>query len=86
MTPFPDVTTEPLIACDQTGTYKYLLGPALIKGSDVTRATAGVPENSVSWEVELQFNSTAADQFFQVTKYLNESVDPEEPVRHRAGR
>lgn len=74
--PFPDVTTEPLIACDQTGTYKYLLGPALIKGSDVTRATAGVPQNSVSWEVELQFNSTAADQFYQVTKYLNEQSSP----------
>ena len=74
--PFPDVTTEPLIACDQTGTYKYLLGPALIKGSDVTRATAGVPQNSVSWEVELQFNSVAADQFYQVTKYLNEQSSP----------
>jgi len=74
--PFPDVTTEPLIACDQTGTYKYLLGPALIKGSDVTRATAGVPQSSVAWEVELQFNSTAADQFFQVTKYLNEQSSP----------
>ncbi len=74
--PFPDVTTEPLIACDQTGTYKYLLGPALIKGSDVTRATAGIPQNSVSWEVELQFNSTAADQFYQVTKYLNEQTSP----------
>ena len=75
--PFPDVTTEPLIACDQTGTYKYLLGPALIKGSDVARATAGVPQNSVSWEVELQFNSTAADQFYQVTKYLNEQSSPQ---------
>lgn len=73
---FPDVTTEPLIACDQSGTYKYLLGPALIKGSDVTRATAGVPQSSVSWEVELQFNSTAADQFYQVTKYLNEQSTP----------
>lgn len=73
---FPDVTTEPLIACDETGTYKYLLGPALIKGSDVTRAQAGVPQNSVSWEVELQFNSTAADQFYQVTKYLNEQTTP----------
>ncbi|PFG16741.1 preprotein translocase subunit SecD [Propionicimonas paludicola] len=74
--PFPDVTTEPLIACDQSGTYKYLLGPALIKGSDVSRATAGVPQNSVSWEVELQFNPTAADQFFQVTKYLNGQSSP----------
>lgn len=74
--PFPDVTTEPLIACDETGTYKYLLGPALIKGSDVSRAMAGVPQNSVSWEVELQFNSTAADQFFKVTQYLNGQSTP----------
>lgn len=74
--PFPDVTTEPLLACDESGTYKYLLGPALIKGSDVSRAMAGVPQNSVSWEVELRFNSTAADQFYQVTKYLNEQSTP----------
>ncbi len=35
--PFPDVSDQPLIACDQTQSYKYLLGPALITGESVTQ-------------------------------------------------
>jgi len=74
---FPDVTDQPLIACDETGTYKYLLGPVLINGSDVTRATAGIPQNSVSWEVELEFNSNGGDRFYTVTGHLNEQTSPQ---------
>lgn len=74
---FPDVSTEPLITCDQTKTYKYLLGPVLIKGDQVTKATAGVPQNSVAWEVDLEFNAAGAEQFRIVTAHLNEQTSPE---------
>lgn len=73
---FPDVSTEPLIACDKTKTYKYLLGPVLIKGEQVSRANAGVPQNSVAWEVELEFKPEGAEQFRIVTTHLNEQTSP----------
>jgi preprotein translocase subunit SecD len=73
---FPDVSTEPLIACDKSKQYKYLLGPVLIKGEQVSRASAGVPQNSVAWEVELEFKSEGAEQFRIVTTHLNEQTSP----------
>lgn len=74
---FPDVTTEPLITCDKEKKYKYLLGPVLIKGEQVSRASAGVPQNSVAWEVELEFKSEGAEQFRIVTTHLNEQTSPQ---------
>jgi len=74
---FPDVTDQPLIACDEDGLYKYLLGPVLINGSDVTRATAGVPQNSVSYEVSLEFNANGGARFYTVTAHLNEQTSPQ---------
>lgn len=75
---FPDVSDQPLITCDETKTYKYLLGPTLIKGEQVSRATAGIPDKSVSWEVELQFKPDGAAQFLTVTTQLakNYQADP----------
>lgn len=73
---FPDVSTEPLITCDEGGQFKYLLGPVLIKGEQVSRANAGVPQNSVAWEVELEFKSEGAEQFRIVTTHLNEQTSP----------
>ena len=74
---FPDVTDQPLIACDEDGLYKYLLGPVLINGSDVTRATAGMPQNSVSYEVSLEFNANGGARFYTVTAHLNEQTSPQ---------
>lgn len=74
---FPDVSTEPLITCDKANQYKYLLGPVLIKGEQVSRANAGVPQNSVAWEVELEFKPEGAEQFRIVTGHLNEQTSPQ---------
>jgi len=74
---FPDVSTEHLITCDKANQYKYLLGPVLIKGEQVSRANAGVPQNSVAWEVELEFKPEGAEQFRIVTGHLNEQTSPQ---------
>jgi preprotein translocase subunit SecD len=74
---FPDVSTEPLITCDKNKQYKYLLGPVLIKGEQVSRANAGVPQNSVAWEVELEFKPEGAEQFRIVTTHLNDQTSPQ---------
>ena len=74
--PTPSVTDQPLIACDESLTYKYLLGPALISGDKVTRAYANVPQQSVSWEVGLEFNETGAADFLTVTTHLATQTEP----------
>ena len=74
--PTPSVTDQPLIACDDTLTYKYLLGPALISGDKVTRAYANIPPQSVSWEVGLEFNDAGAADFLKVTTHLAAQAQP----------
>lgn len=74
--PTPDVSDQPLITCDQTGTYKYLLGPVLIRGEQVTRAMPAVPQASVSWIVELEFNSQGGADFEKVTGHLATQTQP----------
>ncbi|MCC6495678.1 MAG: protein translocase subunit SecD [Propionibacteriaceae bacterium] len=75
--PFPDVSDQPLIACDQTQSYKYLLGPALIKGESVTNAQAAVPQNSVSYVVQLQFDNQGGADFQAVTAHLSAQSSPQ---------
>ncbi len=74
--PTPSVTDQPLIACDEALTYKYLLGPALISGDKVTRAYANVPQSSVSWEVGLEFDDAGAADFLTVTTHLSTQTQP----------
>ena len=75
--PTPDVSDQPLITCDQSKTVKYLLGPALISGVDLTTAAAQVPSNSVSWIVTLQFNTKGGTQFETVTTDLAKQTEPQ---------
>ena len=75
--PFPDVSDQPLITCDQAGTAKYLLSPTVISGKDLTKASAGIPQNQVSWVVDLEFNSTAAATFETVTKEISTRTSPQ---------
>ena len=74
--PTPSVTDQPLIVCDKELTYKYLLGPALISGDKVTSAYANVPQQSVSWEVGLEFNEAGAADFLTVTTHLATQTQP----------
>jgi len=68
--PYPDVTDQPLFSCNREGTEKYLLGPALIEGSALTSAQAGVPQNNVAWVVNLEFDSEGAAAFEKATGTL----------------
>ena len=74
---FPDVSDQPLITCDETKTTKYLLSPAVISGKDLTSASAGIPQNGVSWVVNLQFNSTAAVTFETLTRAISVKTSPQ---------
>ncbi|PID98583.1 MAG: protein translocase subunit SecD [Actinomycetales bacterium] len=67
---------QPLFACDREGSAKYLLGPLLIKGTNVTNAAAGMPQNQVSWVVTLSFDDVGTDAFYKATKHLAGKPQP----------
>ena len=74
---YPDVSDQPLIACNREQTEKYLLGPTLIEGTKLTTASAGVPQNQVQWVVNLEFNSEGGATFANVTGTLATRQPPE---------
>ncbi|HSN44216.1 MAG TPA: protein translocase subunit SecD [Propionibacteriaceae bacterium] len=74
--PFPDVADQPLFACDQAGQVKYLLGPKIISGDQVTDAQAGVPQGQLAYVVTLSFNSSGADAFLAATTKLSQQSSP----------
>ena len=67
--PAEDVTDKPLITCGDDGV-KYLLSAAMIQGTQLKDASAGIPQSQVQWVVDLSFDSTARDTFADVTTSL----------------
>jgi preprotein translocase subunit SecD len=66
---------QPLVTCDSTGTYKYILGPTEVAGSTISDATSGLVLNQQGastgqWGVNIVFNSEGTEQFADVTTRL----------------
>jgi preprotein translocase subunit SecD len=59
-----------LITCDESGTSRFLLGPADVVGTDVDSASAGIPQGGVQWVVNLDFTDEGADKFLESTTNL----------------
>ncbi len=75
---YPDVADQPLFACNDANTEKYLLGPTVIEGTKVTNASAGIgQQGSLGWQVNLDFNSAGSSQFEKVTGVLATRSQPE---------
>jgi preprotein translocase subunit SecD len=55
-----------IVSCDASGT-KYVLGPAVYVGSDITSVNAGLQPNTTQWVVELTLNTGAASKFGTLT-------------------
>lgn len=72
----PDVSDQPLYACDRNGAEKYLLGPTLIEGKELTGATAGIPTNRIEWVVNLDFNAAGGAAFEAATGALAQRQEP----------
>jgi preprotein translocase subunit SecD len=73
----PDVSDQPLFSCNPEGTEKYLLGPTLIEGNQLTGANAGIPQNGIQWVVNLQFNAEGSTAFENATRELATRTDPQ---------
>jgi preprotein translocase subunit SecD len=54
-------------ACTQDGTAKYLLGPTIIEGTDVTDASSGTTQTTGEWVVLLDFNNKAENTWAEYT-------------------
>jgi len=52
-----DAPTDTIVACDRTGVSKYILAPAEVLGSQVSKATAAIDQQGAAgWYVILNFN------------------------------
>ncbi|MFJ7907690.1 protein translocase subunit SecD [Kitasatospora sp. NPDC096204] len=70
-----------VVACSQkaeNGYYEKLaLGPAAVKGADVSKAQASIDtQTGAGWQVQLQFNGTGTDAFAKVTGQLAAQAPP----------
>ena len=78
--PLVDDPSKPLVTCeppeDNPGTdqdrpaVKYLLSRAVIQGTDLSSASSGVPQNQVSWVVNLEVGGDGQDAFTAISRAL----------------
>ena len=66
---------EPLITCDTTNTFKYLLGPVEVSGENIVDATNGMVQSSTgvstgTWAVNLRFDDQGTEDFAEVSTRL----------------
>lgn len=71
------MTDQPLIACLRDNTAKYLLAPVVIPGDMLVTASAGIPQNQVSWVVNLQLNPAGTGIFNTVSTALTQKSPPQ---------
>lgn len=72
-----DDETQYLVTCDKDNAYKYALAPALLSGTDVESATAGLPQQGAGgWQVDLTLTTGGASKFADATKSLSAQESP----------
>jgi len=64
-----DDPDKPLVTCDDQG-MKYLLSASMIEGTNLQSASAGIPDQSVNWAVDLKFDGAGTDDFTQISRTL----------------
>jgi len=73
-TPVVDDPTIPIVTCDDQN-QKYLLSPALIEGTSITSASAGIPQNQVQWAVNLQLDGKGSDAQLKLSQAMAGTSD-----------
>ncbi|NDI47521.1 protein translocase subunit SecD [Modestobacter sp. CPCC 205251] len=63
----PDRPEDNIAVCSEDGSTKYLLGPAVLEGTQVTDAAAGTRANTGEWIVTLDLNSEGTASWAQYT-------------------
>ncbi|MFE4862472.1 protein translocase subunit SecD [Streptomyces sp. NPDC056670] len=69
-------STDPTVACDQTGAEKYILGPAEVDGTDVAKAQAVINQQNGQWIVQMDFTAGGSKKFATITGKLSQQQYP----------
>ncbi|MBU4213953.1 MAG: protein translocase subunit SecD, partial [Actinobacteria bacterium] len=74
-------TDAAFVTCDETGAYKYVLGPVEVEGSNIASASSGLGttangQTGTDWVVNLKFNGTGKDQFAATSTRLFSQTPP----------
>jgi len=67
--PVADNPDQPLITCNDAGE-KFLLSKAVIEGTSLSSASAGIPQQSTSWAVMLKLKGGARKVFADISRKL----------------
>jgi preprotein translocase subunit SecD len=73
--PGADAIKKPIVTCEKDGSSKYLLGPAVVLGTEVKSASAGLTQTGQgvttgAWQVNLSFNGSGRKKFGAVTREM----------------
>jgi len=69
--------TDTVVACEQDGSTKYVLGPAEVDGTDVDSAKAAINQQSGQWIVQMEFTGGGAKKFNKTTGKLAQQQQPQ---------
>jgi preprotein translocase subunit SecD len=73
-----DDETQNLITCQEDGSYKYVLAPASLSGTDIQNAVAGLPSQGAGgWQVDLTMTTEGAKKFADTTTQLATQQAPQ---------
>jgi preprotein translocase subunit SecD len=75
--PSVDNPARALVACDPTGTQKYLLGPTAVMGTELESASFGIPQGEFTYSVQLSLKPAGAAQFKELTGALLTRTSPQ---------
>jgi preprotein translocase subunit SecD len=66
--------------CDSDGGFKYVLDVAKVVGTDINTASAGIPQGSAEWAVQLDFKSSGAGAWGDLTTKAYNAQEPRNKV------
>jgi len=76
-----DIPTMALIACNQANSAMYLLGPAVVYGSEIESVIATAPgteDGQTDWRLVVELNSTGQRAWADYTSKHNAEQDPDD--------
>ncbi|WP_030023499.1 protein translocase subunit SecD [Streptomyces monomycini] len=70
--------TDPVVACKDDGSQKYVLGPVAVEGTDVKDASAVFDsQQGQGWIVQMDFTGTGGKKFADITGKLAAKTQPQ---------
>ncbi|MFD0024109.1 protein translocase subunit SecD [Streptomyces sp. NPDC058382] len=70
-------SSDTVVACEQDGSAKYVLGPAEVSGTDVDSAKAAINQQTGQWIVQMEFTGGGAKKFQKTTSKLAAQQSPQ---------